>query len=277
MEERLGSGKGFTLIEVAIVVVILGILIVLTAPKLETSQTVATLVEAQQGLSLMATGIFAYHDATATDGHFPPAGGVSQTGWSPWHDTFGTPPNFSNNHFHACSVLWVAGSFYDHKGDNSPQDAGSQPAVTTHYDLRVLTSPITALLSIPRDPFKENGELVRSQFDYFGLNLREEFVLRSIGPDGAADVGCEISGFQCACIESECLQLGTGLSNRRVFDGGVDASFECAGCATLDEALRVGNIVYSPTNGVDSRGDLFQISSDGNPSIGSDVAGWQIH
>ncbi len=269
--------NGFTIIEIIIVFFILGILITIAIPEVERSRKVANLAEAQQGMNVLATGIFAYKDSTMTGGHFPPAGGVMQSGWSPWTDrASGMDPNSSDNHFHACSILWLGGAFYSQKGDDRAQFAASPPVSNTHYDLRVLTSPVETLTVIPRDPFKENGEFERSQYEYFGINLMEEFVLRSLGPDGTADIGCEVNGFNCGCIEADCLQLGSTLPGRRVFDMSVDSNFGCPGCTTLNEALRLGEAVYSPTNGVESRGDLFFTSAEGNPGV-SKVSHWEVY
>ncbi|MCB9784375.1 MAG: prepilin-type N-terminal cleavage/methylation domain-containing protein [Candidatus Omnitrophica bacterium] len=276
MERTPRCTRGFTLFEIIIVVFILVILITLAVPEFETSQRLADVAEAQQGLQAVATGIFAYKDSVDSGGVFPPAGGVAQMNWVAWNDDSTFTPNGPNNNFHACSVLWVNGSFYANRGDDSELYAASRPSGIVHYDLRVLTSPVEALLDIPRDPFKNDGESLNAQFDYFGLNLSEEFVLRSVGPDGVSDAGCGFGGFNCPCAESQCLQLGTGVANRRVFNAASDSQFGCSGCTTLEEALTFGNIVYSPTNGVASLGDLFQLSSEGNPGVTS-VEEWQLY
>jgi hypothetical protein len=99
---------------------------------------------------------------------------------------------------HACSVLWVAGSFFDDAGDRRASDAAPVPSGSVHYDLRVLTSPVEAITSIPSDPFKP-GDSDTAQYDYFLLDSGKTFFLRSLGPDADADIGCGPEGFDCAC------------------------------------------------------------------------------
>jgi hypothetical protein len=127
-----------------------------------------------------------------------------------------------------------------------------------------MTSPIEAITSTPSDPFKNNGGFT-AQYDYFGLDLRDTFVLRSLGPDGIAAIGCEVGAFDCACAAANCLVAGSGGGggpslNARGFDGSIDTAFGCLDCGTLAEALRVGTCVYSPTNGTKSDGDLWRLS-----------------
>jgi len=134
--------------------------------------------------------------------------------------------------------------------------------VTNHYDLRVMTSPIESIQAVPSDPFKNQGGF-NAQYDYFGLDLRDTFVLRSLGPDGVAAVGCEVGGFNCACAgPGDCLVAGNGSKDGpslgRKYDGAQDTQFGCLGCGTLAEALRVGT--YSPTNGTKSDGDIWRLS-----------------
>jgi hypothetical protein len=178
----------------------------------------------------------------------PPGGDVSQQDWKPWRDEvdFG-PPNAPNNGVHACSILWTEGSFYDDAGDNTPEDAARVPTGNTHYDLRVLSTPIGALMGIPIDPFKNGGASFSSQYDFFGLDLEKAIVLRSLGPDGDADAGCGPEGFHCACIPGECLTE----------TGKVGIEFG-EGFSSVEEALAWGRAVYSPTNGAQSSGDIWR-------------------
>jgi len=259
--------SGFTLIELLIVIAIILILIAIALPNFLEAQIRARVTKANGELRSLATALFDYNTAlisASKEGVFPPAGGVAQAGWVPWVDGgTHTTPNAANNNRHACSVIWVTGSFYDNAGDSSAQTAAAPPTTTTHYDLRVMTSPIEAITGVPNDPFKNNGGF-SAQYDYFGLDLRDTFVLRSLGPDGIAAIGCEVGGFDCACAPaSNCVVFGDGDKGRptlsgRSFDPSIDTAFGCDGCGTLSEALRVGTVVYSPTNGTKSDGDIFR-------------------
>lgn len=261
--------KGFTLIELLIVIAIILILIAIALPNFLEAQIRARVTKANGEMRSLATALFDYNTAlisASKEGIFPPAGGVAQNGWTAWLNgtNFGSP-NAANNNRHACSIIWVTGSFYDNAGDSNANAAAIPPsAASGHYDLRVMTSPIEAITSVPSDPFKNNGGFT-AQYDYFGLDLRDTFVLRSLGPDGIAAVGCDVGGFDCACTQPNCLVAGDGGNggpglNARGFDGATDTFFGCAGCGTLAEALRVGTCAYSPTNGTKSDGDLWRLS-----------------
>jgi len=264
----LKSRKGFTLIELLIVIAIILILIAIALPNFLEAQIRARVTKANGEMRSLATALFDYNTAlisASKEGIFPPAGGVSQNGWLPWlnQTDFGSP-NAPNNNNHACSIIWVVGSFYDNALDSNATQAATVPnAASGHYDLRVMTSPIEAMTSVPYDPFKNNGGFT-AQYDYFGLDLRDTFVLRSLGPDGISAIGCEVGGFDCACAPGTCLVAGEGDNggpglNRR-YVGATDTWFGCANCGTLIEALRVGTCVYSPTNGTKSDGDLYRVN-----------------
>ena len=264
--------KGFTLIELLIVIAIILILIAIALPNFLEAQIRARVTKANGEMRSLATALFDYNTAlisASKEGIFPPAGGVSQgMGWEPWRNnvTFGSI-NAPNNNRHACSILWLDGSFYCRAGLSNAAEALADcpvPTVPNHYDLRVMTSPIEAITSVPIEPFKNNGGF-NAQYDYFGLDLRDTFVLRSLGPDGISAIGCEVGGFDCTCPRATCLVAGAGGNggpglNARGFDGAVDTLFGCLGCGTLAEALRVGTATYSPTNGTKSDGDLFRLS-----------------
>jgi prepilin-type N-terminal cleavage/methylation domain-containing protein len=265
--------KGFTLIELLIVIAIILILIAIALPNFLEAQIRARVTKASGELRSLATALFDYNTAlisSAKEGIFPPAGGVSQNSaiWSPWRDdvTFGAP-NSPDNNMHACSIIWVEGSFYSQAGDNSPSSANSGapvPGNSEHYDLRVMTSPIEAITQVPFDPFKNSGSF-NSQYDYFGLNLRDTFVMRSLGPDGAAAVGCSAAGFNCACVRGQdCLAgdgggKGSGLSQDPNATIGAELDPENVGFSNITQALRAGPAVYAPTNGTKSLGDIWRI------------------
>ena len=261
-EER----NGFSLVEVLIVSVILLTLVAIAVPKYLKAETIASLAEVNGDLRDLSWGLFAYKTAVAGGGGggvFPPAGGVSQSGpWSPWDDAtdFGSQ-NRDNNNFHACSVIWMQGSFYGDRGDASPSSAEPVPSQSQHYDLRVMTSPVEVITHFPFDPFKMDGSfpIDLAQYDYFGLNLDSEFVLRSLGPDRVAAVGCGPSGFRCGCQRGlDCVGLEENLFLAHI-------GFEICGegePSTLNEALHVCTAVFSPTNGCGSSGDLFRTSLD---------------
>ena len=258
--------SGFTLIELLIVIAIILILIAIALPNFLEAQIRARVTKANGELRSLATALFDYNTAlisASKEGVFPPAGGVAQAGWTAWTDAAtGMTPNAAGNNRHACSIIWVQGSFYDNGGDATSANAAAVPTGTTHYDLRVMTSPIEAITGVPSDPFKNNGGFT-AQYDYFGLDLRDTFVLRSLGPDGIAAIGCEVGGFNCACADAACVVFGDGDKDRpslagRKFDPTQDTVFGCDGCGTLSEALRVGTVVYSPTNGTKSDGDVFR-------------------
>jgi prepilin-type N-terminal cleavage/methylation domain-containing protein len=211
--------KGFTLIELLIVIAIILILIAIALPNFLEAQIRARVTKANGELRSLATAMFDYNTAlisASKEGIFPPAGGVSQGGWSAWtNGAAWTAPNAPNNNRHACSIIWVTGSFFDNSGDASSGDAAPVPTGPSgtgglmHYDLRVMTSPIEAITGVPNDPFKNNGGFT-AQYDYFGLDLRDVFVMRSLGPDGVAAVGCEQTGFNCSCSVADCLVIGEG-------------------------------------------------------------------
>jgi prepilin-type N-terminal cleavage/methylation domain-containing protein len=258
-------GTGFSLVELLIVISVVGILGFVAYPSYESAHVRAVVGQAEMNLQSLSIAFAEYH---TTFSAFPPAGNVSQNGWTAWQDSLDTwLPNAPSNNLYACSVLWVPGSFYDHAGDSSAGSAAFPPSGTIHYDLRMMTSPVGVLAEIPLDPFKNSGQL-NSQYDYFGLNLASEYVLRSLGPDRIAAAGCEPGGFRCSC-SSDCLSLENGAPGRIDFDGGASPSFGCAGCATLSEALSVGSGVYSPTNGTTSAGDIFRTSAAALPSEAS--------
>lgn len=264
--------KGFTLIELLIVIAIILILIAIALPNFLEAQIRARVTKANGEMRSLATALFDYNTAlisASKEGIFPPAGGVSQNMWTAWLNNTPFPsPNASGNNRHACSIIWVTGSFYGTGGDSNANQANMGSPVPNassgHYDLRVMTSPIEAITSVPSDPFKNNGGFT-AQYDYFGLDLRDTFVLRSLGPDGIAAIGCEDGAFDCDCAAASCLVAGDGGSggpglNARGYDGATDTRFGCTNCGTLAEALRVGTCVYSPTNGTKSDGDLWRLS-----------------
>jgi prepilin-type N-terminal cleavage/methylation domain-containing protein len=279
MEVNLGmlrNRKGFTLIELLIVIAIILILIAIALPNFLEAQIRARVTKANGEMRSLATALFDYNTAlisSSKEGIFPPAGGVAQRGWGPWVnnvDVDGAGPNVANNNFHACSIIWVSadggGSFFDSLGDNSIAMGSAAPtAITYHFDLRVMTSPIEAITSVPLDPFKGSGTFA-SQYDYFGINLRDTFVIRSLGPDGEADAGCGDNAFNCDCDRAAgaCLAIGNedkgdgpGLSQSRPTPG-VDLCGGSPNCKNLTDALKWGTAVYAPTNGTKSSGDLWR-------------------
>lgn len=257
--------KGFTLIELLIVIAIILILIAIALPNFLEAQIRARVTKANGELRSLATALFDYNTAlisASKEGIFPPAGGVAQAGWLPWTNASSFPPNVAGNNMHACSVIWVTGSFYDNAGDGAASAAAAVPTGNTHYDLRVMTSPIEAVTSVPIDPFKNDGSF-NSQYDYFGMNLRDTFVLRSLGPDGIAAVGCEDGGFNCDCAAGSCLSFGgdekSGPSlNQTISSLGGSFCLTTQNCPDLAAALKIGICVYSPTNGTKSPGDIWR-------------------
>ena len=257
--------RGFTLIELLIVIAIILILIAIALPNFLEAQIRARVTKANGELRSIATALFDYNTAlisASKEGIFPPAGGVAQGGWQPWRNSStGMSPNSPNNNAHACSIIWVLGSFYDSKGDASATDAAPVPTGDVHYDLRVMTSPIEALTATPSDPFKNNGGFT-AQYDYFATDLRDSFALRSLGPDGVAAVGCGTQGFNC---EGNSIAWGSPSKGgpslmATVFEGTTHTEFGCEGCDSLSEAIRVGTCAYSPTNGTKSDGDVWRFS-----------------
>ncbi len=257
--------RGFTLIELLIVIAIILILIAIALPNFLEAQIRARVTKANGELRSIATALFDYNTAlisASKEGIFPPAGGVAQGSWLAWRNSStGMSPNAANDNAHACSIIWVQGSFYDSKGDASATDAAAVPTGNTHYDLRVMTSPIEALTATPSDPFKNNGGF-SAQYDYFATDLRDTFALRSLGPDGVAAVGCGPQGFNCSSGSS--LTWGGpskgGPTLTVPFVGETHTEFGCAGCDSLSEAIRVGSAAYSPTNGTKSDGDVWRFS-----------------
>jgi prepilin-type N-terminal cleavage/methylation domain-containing protein len=257
--------KGFTLIELLIVIAIILILIAIALPNFLEAQIRARVSKANGELRSLATALFDYNTALISsnkEGIFPPAGGVAQAGWSAWNDTADSwTPNAASNKGYACSVIWVTGSFYDSAGDSSATGAAAVPGGNIHYDLRVMTSPIEAITSVPLDPFKNDGGF-NAQYDYFGVNLRDTFVLRSLGPDGVAAVGCGPTGFDCAGdwvpLGGEDDKGGPSLSQTGTNIGAEFCGAPGQVCRTLAEALRIGSCVYAPTNGTKSPGDLWR-------------------
>jgi prepilin-type N-terminal cleavage/methylation domain-containing protein len=261
--------KGFTLIELLIVIAIILILIAIALPNFLEAQIRARVTKANGEMRSLATALFDYNTAlisASKEGIFPPAGNVAQNGWTAWSNTAtGMSPNVAGNNLHACSIIWVSGSFYAKKDDSTAaaaQTSGPAPNISIHYDLRVMTSPIESITSVPLDPFKNDGGF-NAQYDYFGLNLRDTFVLRSLGPDGIAQVGCEAEGFFCACTRgTDCLASGDDEKDGPTLHQNVTnltGNFcDGAGCRGISEALRVGKCVYSPTNGTKSAGDLWR-------------------
>lgn len=272
--------KGFTLIELLIVIAIILILIAIALPNFLEAQIRARVTKAMGEMRSLSTAVFDYNTAlisASKEGIFPPGGGVAQFNWKPWTNaSSGMSPNAANNNFHACSVIWVSGSFFADGDVTKGITASVPPTNNTHYDLRVMTSPIEALTSVPLDPFKNDGGF-NSQYDYFGVNLRDTFVFRSLGPDGIAAVGCGAQGFRCNCNRSAnpgaanaCLAWkggsekgGPSLSQTsgNVTIPGTEfctASQTTKGCKTLADALRIGVCAYSPTNGTKSPGDLWK-------------------
>ena len=146
--------KGFTLIELLIVIAIILILIAIALPNFLEAQIRARVTKANGEMRSLATALFDYNTALISankEGIFPPAGGVNQNLWTPWLNStnFGAP-NGPNNNRHACSIIWVTGSFYDNALDASATAAAIPPAASSgHYDLRVMTSPIEAITSVP--------------------------------------------------------------------------------------------------------------------------------
>lgn len=275
MEVNLGmlrKIKGFTLIELLIVIAIILILIAIALPNFLEAQIRARVTKANGEMRSLATALFDYNTAlisASKEGIFPPAGNVAQAGWTAWTNTAsGMSPNSSDNNLHACSIIWVTGSFYDDANDGSAAQAATPPTASIHYDLRVMTSPIEAVTSVPLDPFKNDGGF-NSQYDYFGLNLRDTFVLRSLGPDGIAAVGCGQNGFRCNCSRGAavggpfpaCLAFGGGEKDGPTLhqtSTNIGTEFCDSGCRSVSEALRIGKCVYSPTNGTKSPGDLWR-------------------
>ncbi len=269
MEVNLGMLKrikGFTLIELLIVIAIILILIAIALPNFLEAQIRARVTKANGEMRSLSTAVFDYNTAlisASKEGIFPPGGGVAQNGWKPWTDSVTTDSqkNGTGDNMHACSVIWVTGSFYGDKDDAAAANAETVPGVSYHYDLRVMTSPIEALTSVPLDPFKNDGGF-NAQYDYFGVNLRDTFVFRSLGPDGIAQVGCGTDGFRCKnckrgttsgtiCVDQSDAWKSTPLAEFCL-------TAQAKGCKSVADALRIGICVYSPTNGTKSAGDLWR-------------------
>jgi prepilin-type N-terminal cleavage/methylation domain-containing protein len=256
--------KGFTLIELLIVIAIILILIAIALPNFLEAQIRARVTKANGELRSLSTACFDYNTAlisASKEGIFPPGGGVAQNGWKPWTDAITSiPENGGSDGMHACSVIWVSGSFFSKANDATSTVAA--PTVANHFDLRVMTSPIEALTSIPLDPFKNDGGF-NAQYDYFGVNLRDTFVFRSLGPDGVAQVGCEAGGFRCKTCKSSSTSATTACVDKSEAWKTTPPDQFCLaaqakGCRSLTDALRIGICVYSPTNGTKSSGDLWR-------------------
>src|SRR3990172_1409221 len=150
--------KGFTLIELLIVIAIILILIAIALPNFLEAQIRARVTKAYGEMRSLSTALFDYNTAlisASKEGIFPPGGGVSQDKWKPWTDTVTDAANKGGDNAHHCSVIWVGdaqtGSFY--ADGAAPNIKGyAAPTVGTHYDLRMMTSPIEALTSVPLDP-----------------------------------------------------------------------------------------------------------------------------
>jgi prepilin-type N-terminal cleavage/methylation domain-containing protein len=267
MEVNLGMLKrikGFTLIELLIVIAIILILIAIALPNFLEAQIRARVTKANGEMRSLSTAVFDYNTAlisASKEGIFPPGGGVAQSGWKPWTDSTGTGDsiNGTGDNFHACSVIWVTGSFFDKK--DLATSTAAVPSGTNHFDLRVMTSPIEAMTSVPLDPFKNDGGF-NAQYGYFGVNLRDTFVFRSLGPDGISQVGCDTNGFRCkSCKRGTstgmiCVDQSEAWKTTPPSDFCITA--QAKGCKSLADALRIGICVYSPTNGTKSSGDLWR-------------------
>jgi len=142
--------RGFSFLELLIVGIVLLVLISIAIPRFNRARTFAAIAEVNSDMLELSTAIHDYRKTLEITGGvpvFPPSGLVSQgPPWSPWIDSvdFGHP-NFENNNFHACSIVWVEGSFYNDQFDSSAGDAASPPSNSEHYDLRVMTSPMEVL------------------------------------------------------------------------------------------------------------------------------------
>jgi prepilin-type N-terminal cleavage/methylation domain-containing protein len=265
MEVNLGMLKrikGFTLIELLIVIAIILILIAIALPNFLEAQIRARVTKANGEMRSLSTALFDYNTAlisASKEGIFPPGGGVAQSGWKAWTDSTTDTVNGASDNMHACSVIWVTGSFFDKKDLATSTTAA--PTNNTHFDLRVMTSPIEAMTSIPLDPFKNDGGF-NAQYDYFGVNLRDTFVFRSLGPDGISQVGCDTTGFRCKSCKrgttsgTICVDQSEAWKTTPPTDFCIAA--QAKGCKSLADALRIGVCVYSPTNGTKSTGDLWR-------------------
>lgn len=254
--------KGFTLIELLIVIAIILILIAIALPNFLEAQIRARVTKANGEMRSLSTALFDYNTAlisASKEGIFPPGGGVAQNGWKAWTDSATDTVNKGGDNMHACSVIWVDQSFFDKK--DLATSTTKAPTNNTHYDLRVMTSPIEAMTSIPLDPFKNDGGF-NAQYDYFGVNLRDTFVFRSLGPDGISQVGCDPTGFRCANCKrgttsgTICVDQSEAWKTSPPTDFCITA--QAKGCKSLADALRIGVCVYSPTNGTKSTGDLWR-------------------
>lgn len=266
MEVNLGMLKrikGFTLIELLIVIAIILILIAIALPNFLEAQIRARVTKANGEMRSLSTAVFDYNTAlisASKEGMFPPGGGVAQNGWKPWADAAVAGSNKASNGMHACPVIWVSGSFYTKANDASTQ--GAPPTSNVHYDLRVMTSPIEALTTVPLDPFKNDGGF-NAQYDYFGVNLRDTFIFRSLGPDGIPAVSAiGANGFRSDTCTSSGTATTACLDKSEAWTSTPPSEFcttaQAKGCRSLADALRIGICVYSPTNGTKSSGDLWR-------------------
>jgi len=119
---------------------------------------------------------------------------------------------------------------------------------------------------LPLDPFKLPGSFsFAAQYDYFGLNLNNTFVLRSVGPDGRANIGCSPQGFNCFCVRGVDCLVANGLEGCGLTHGVVSAigtELDSFGVIdNLEDAFAFGSVNYSPTNGIASWGDLLRLES----------------
>lgn len=104
-----------------------------------------------------------------------------------------------------------------------------------------LTSPVEVVSNVPVDPFDPDGGSFRT-----ATSNGQRFVIIGLGPDKDLDLTREV-------LEGPWMaDIGAGPKEE------IGARLGCQGCGTLAEALRVGAYTYSPTNGLDSDGDLVR-------------------